>query len=121
MAIRRAAEKYGVPCSTLHDHVSGRVQFGAKSGLRRYLNSSKELELVNFLSGMSSLGYSRTVKQVIEIVQSVVIFDKKSLKPEMSIGEVPGTMYRLSGNGWIDSEIFESWFTSHFLAYAFPT
>ena len=77
MAIRRAAEEYGVPCSTLHDHVSGRVQFGAKSEPRRYLNSSKELDLVNFLSGMSSLGYSHTVKQVIEIVQSVV--DKKGL------------------------------------------
>ena len=77
MAIRRAAEGYRVPRSTLHDHVSGRVQFEAKSGPKRYLNNSKELELVNFLSGVSSLGYSHTVKQVIEIVQSFV--DKKGL------------------------------------------
>ena len=75
VAIRRAAEEYGVPHSTLHDHVSGRIQFGAKSGPKRYLNSSKEFKLFNFLSGMSSLGYSHTVKEVIEIVQSVV--DKK--------------------------------------------
>ena len=82
MAIRRAAEDYGIPRSTLHDHVSGRVQFGAKSGPRRYLNSTEELELINFLSGVSSLGYSHTVKQVIEIVQSVV--DKKGFDVTVS-------------------------------------
>ena len=52
---------------------------------------------------------------------AIPIFDRKSLKPEMSISEVQGTMYGLSGSGWIDSEIFKSWFTSHFLAYAPPT
>ena len=46
------------------------------------MNSSEELKLINFLSGMSSLGYSRTVKQVIEIVQSFV--DKKGLDVTVS-------------------------------------
>ena len=27
-------------------------------------------------------------------------------------------MYGLSDSGWVDSEIFESWFTNHFLVYA---
>lgn len=40
----------------------------------------------------------------------MVIFDRKTLKPKMTLGEVPGTMYRLSSSGWIDSELFEQWF-----------
>ena len=51
----------------------------------------------------------------------LVIYDKKTLKPELTVGEVPGTMYGLSNKGWIDTELFESWFTNHFLAYAPPS
>ncbi len=47
-----------------------------------------------------------------------VIFDKKTLKAELSIGEVPNTLYGLSENGWIDSELFHLWFENHFLVYA---
>lgn len=50
----------------------------------------------------------------------MVIFDWKSLKPDMALGEVPGTMYGLSGSGWMDAELFESWFDHHFLAHAPP-
>ena len=38
----------------------------------------------------------------------------------MTQGEVPGTMYVLSDNGWVDSEIFDLWFLHHFLMYAPP-
>jgi hypothetical protein len=242
MSIRRAAEEYAIPKSTIYDHFSGRVLFGSKSGPKPYLTTTEEHELVNFLSGMSSVGYSRTVKEVIEIVQAVVdekklgvtvssswwksfksrhkhlvlrapeslthsriqgvseelienyfdllettleeaellerpcqlfnldesgfplsikptkvisekgykhpssitsqertqitvlgccsaggyaipplvIFDRKVLKPELAIGEVPGTMYGLTQNGWINREVFESWFSNHFLVYAPP-
>ena len=41
--------------------------------------------------------------------------------PEITIGEVPGMMYGLSANGWMDTELFELWFKHHFLAYAPPT
>jgi len=54
-------------------------------------------------------------------VPPMVIFDQKSLKPEMTIGEVPGMMYGLSANGWMDTELFELWFKHHFLAYVPPT
>ena len=47
--MRRAAEEYQVPHSTLHDRVSGKVQFGAKSGPRRDLNDQEESEPVNFV------------------------------------------------------------------------
>ena len=42
------------------------------------------------------------------------------LKPEMSIEEVPGTVYGLSSSGWIDSDLFDLWFREHFLLYAPP-
>ena len=40
------------------------------------------------------------------------------MKQDLTIGEVPGTMYGMSVSGWIDSELFDGWFQGHFLAYA---
>jgi hypothetical protein len=47
-----------------------------------------------------------------------VIFDRQSLNPQMIKGEVPGSIYGLSSNGWITQELFCDWFSKHFLAYA---
>ena len=33
-------------------------------------------------------------------------------------GEVPGTTYGLSSNGWIDMDLFKGWFETHFLRHA---
>ena len=51
------------------------------------------------------------------VIPPLVVFDRKMLKPEMTIGEVPGTMYGLSSNGWKDEELFELWFKNHFLTH----
>ena len=51
----------------------------------------------------------------------MVVFDRKTLKPEMAFGEVPATVYGLSKKGWMDSELFHLWFTQHFLVHAPPT
>ncbi len=53
--IRRAAEEFGVPRSTLYDRVCGRVMFGARSGPTRYLNDQEEKELCFFLPGVPGL------------------------------------------------------------------
>ena len=50
-----------------------------------------------------------------------VIYDRKTLNPEYTIGEVPGTIYGLSQNGWMDKELFSDWFFHHFLPYAPPS
>lgn len=55
-----------------------------------------------------------------QFLQLMVIFDRKALKPDMTVGEVPGTFYGLSESGWMDSELFEEWFKHHFLRYAPP-
>ena len=238
-SIRRAALDYHVPKSSLGDRVSGRTVPGTKSGPPPYLNAMEEGELVQFLSRCASIGYGKSRKEVLPLVQSVldskgvqktvtngwwesfcrrhpnlslrsaaplslvraqasdpemvnryfdllertleeneltdhpgqifnmdesgmpldpkapkvvaergssvttvgsgnksqvtivgccsatglcmppmVIWDRKTLAPELTIGEVPGTIYGLSGNGWMDMELFHMWFCNHFLRYA---
>ncbi len=40
-------------------------------------------------------------------IPPLVIFDRETLKPEMTVGEVPGTMYGLSSSGWIHTELWK--------------
>lgn len=81
-SVRQAAEEYNIPRSTLHDYISGKVVLGSKSGPKSYLTSSEEEELMTFLVGMSSVGYSHTVQQVIDIVQNVV--NKKGMEVKVT-------------------------------------
>ena len=50
LSLGHAAEMYSVPKSTLYDHVSGKVEFGARSGPDPYLSVEEEEELQVFLS-----------------------------------------------------------------------
>ena len=54
------------------------------------------------------------------VIPPMVILDRKTLNPLMAEGEVPGTIYGLSKNGWIDTDLFLLWFKVHFLAYVPP-
>ena len=67
-----AAEEYQVPRATLHDRVSGKVQFGACSGPPKYLTNDEESELADFLRNCARIGDARTRLQVLAIVQQVV-------------------------------------------------
>ena len=62
MGVRRAHQEFGVPKSTLHDRISGKVQEGAVSGPQAYL--TKEDSLVHFLVECAQFGFPRTRKQV---------------------------------------------------------
>lgn len=62
----RAEIEYGVPKSTIHDHVSGRALCGAN----RYLSDKEEVDLVNFLLKCCRIGFARSRKQIISLVQS---------------------------------------------------
>ena len=237
-SVRRAAEIYNVPRSTLHDRVSGKIRIDSKPGKKPYLSVEEEEELVSFFLKCAKIGYSHTRREALAIVQRIleskgihpvgdgwwkrfcdrhpqltlrvamplskaralatdhdvisryynvledtliannlfndphciynydetgfplnlkplkvleavgtkhpyhitgdtksqitvlactnaagstippfVIFDRKSLNPQMIKGEVPGSIYGLSSNGWITQELFCDWFTRHFLAY----
>ena len=50
-------------------------------------------------------------------LRPMVIWDHKTLAPELAVGEVSGTIYGLSSKGWIDCELFDVWFNNHFLRY----
>ena len=238
-SIRHAALQCGVPKSSLGDRISGRVQTDAICGPPKYLSTEEEKELVMFLTRCASIGYAKTRKEVLGLVQRVldsqgvpktvtngwwesfrrrhpnltlrttvplslsrakasdpemlsryfdlleqtlrengligkpgqifnmdesgmpldakapkvvaqkggsvsvlgsgdktqitvvacisaagfcvppmVIWDRKTLAPELTLGEIPGTIYGLSSNGWMDQQLFDIWFSNHFLRYA---
>ena len=50
----------------------------------------------------------------------MVIWDRKTLHPDMTRDEVPGTFYGLTSNGWMDMDLLENWLSLHFLRYAPP-
>ena len=58
--------------------MSGHISSVAKIGPPRYLNDQEENELVNFLIGCSKIGFAKSRKGVLAIVQSLV--DKKQGK-----------------------------------------
>ena len=52
-----------------------------------------------------------------QIIPPMVLFQGEKLNHTFTTGEVPGTMYGM-GSGWVDTELFEAWFTDQFLVYA---
>ena len=71
-SIRRAAEIFSIPKSTLHDRLTGKVLFGARSGPDPYLTCEEEEELASFLIRAAKIGYPHTKKQVLALVQQMV-------------------------------------------------
>ena len=63
---------------------------------------------ISILACSSAAGYA---------LPPYVVFDRKTLNQELTCGEVPGTVYGLSSNGWMDTELFKHWFMDHFLKY----
>jgi len=53
-----------------------------------------------------------------QTIPPMVVFSGKRFNHELSIGEVPGTLYGMSDSGWMDSELFSNWFSSQFLKHA---
>ena len=70
-SIRRAADSFNVPKSTLADRVSGRVANHTLSGPRKILNDEQEEVLANFLIGCASIGYAKSRSEVMSIVNQI--------------------------------------------------
>ena len=47
-----------------------------------------------------------------------IVWPRKTMTPELAIGEVPSTIYGLAQRGWMTQHLFERWFKRHFLRYA---
>ena len=72
MSVRKAAEEHGVPRSTLHDRVTGKVAPNARSGAKRYLSDEEEAALVDFLIGCASVDCAKSCKDVMALIQQIV-------------------------------------------------
>ena len=57
MSVSRAAKTHGVPRTTLHDRINGRVAHGIKSGPPPYLSPNKEKEFSIFIEQTAKVGY----------------------------------------------------------------
>ena len=71
MGIRRVAEEYGVPKSTLSNHLKGKYTQCAKS-VRRLLSDKEDVGLAAFLIGCGTVGYAKPRKEVLTIVQQIL-------------------------------------------------
>jgi len=73
----QAANKHGLPKSTLRDQITGKVKHGDKPGPKPLLTTAEENEFANFLVEVSQAGYGKTRKEVRQIAGSVAV-DKGS-------------------------------------------
>ena len=53
-------------------------------------------------------------------IPPMIVWDRRTLHPDMSSGEVPGTLHGMTYSGWMDQDLFETWLCSHFLRYVPP-
>ena len=90
------------------DHTSSSV-VGVRGQKHPRTITSGNKKQVTVLACASAGGY---------VLLQSFIFSQKQLRPELTVGEVPGTMYGLSDNGWTNWEIFNNWYTHHFLVHA---
>ena len=71
-SLRRAAEMFNIPRSTLHDRVSGRIAIDSKAGRKPYLSVEEEEELVYFFLKCAKIGYASTQSEALALVQRIV-------------------------------------------------
>ena len=76
---------------------------------RPFSISSATKKQITVMACTSAAGYA---------LPPFVVFDRKTLNVGWTVGEVPGTSYGLSDNGWMNGELFMGWFIDHFLKLA---
>ena len=70
----------------MKDRISGRVIHGSTSGAKPYLSREEEEELVDFLVTCSKLGYGKTRREVLLLVEAAVKKKGRSLDKPVSNG-----------------------------------
>ena len=61
VCVYKVSRDYGVPRSTLHDRVSGKVVHGVNPGPKPYLSRGEEKELGSYLKHCAKVGYGKTI------------------------------------------------------------
>jgi len=72
ISANKVAVIHRVPCSTLKDQLSGRVFHGQNPGPDPYLSVDEEKELATHLIDAANIGYGKTRKYILGIVQRYV-------------------------------------------------
>jgi hypothetical protein len=76
-SLRYASEKYGIPKSTIGDHLGGRVK-GSKRGQSTVLTEEEEEKIANWAMEMSKMGHVPTREQITEMVKVFLDEDGRS-------------------------------------------
>jgi hypothetical protein len=72
LTYRGAEAKYGIPRSTLSDHVLGKVELGKKPGPPPVLTPEEEKYLIQWTIDMYEIGYGQMRRQVTEMVKKIL-------------------------------------------------
>ena len=87
ISINKAADKYGIPRTTLKDKLAGRTPLISTQGPNPYLTKEEEGEIVTWAVHMSRIGYGRTKEQIFDIVQTLLT---KHPRPNPFVNNRPG-------------------------------
>ena len=81
------------------------------TAMRQACLSPTQLKVVNGVGAKNPCYLSGNSKGQVTVLACscdngyvILPFDRKTLSPELTKGEIPGTLYGLSANGWIDME-----------------
>ena len=85
-SIKRAAEEYGIPRTTLQDQVLGNVEHGKKPGQQPYLNVEEEKDLAKFVEVVADIGFGKTRKQIKSMVEKTACEKNLLRKNKISDG-----------------------------------
>ncbi len=77
--LAKEAQLYGMPRTTLSDHVHGTILPGATTGAPTLLSISEEQDLVEFLLRSAAIGYAKTKQEVLDIVSRIAAFKEALL------------------------------------------
>ena len=68
-SIKRAAEEYRVPKTTLQDQVLGNDEHGKKPGQQLHLNVEEEKNLDKCVEVVDDIGFNKIIKQIKAMVE----------------------------------------------------
>ena len=74
-----AAKLYGIPKSTLHDRISGKVIHGQKPGPKRYFTPAEENDMADLLVDVAKADYGKKITQA-QNIAGMAAYDKGRVK-----------------------------------------
>jgi len=128
LSLRTAADRFGVPKSTLNNYLHGKSEIGTKPGPSSILSRDEEAKLVQYAIHMTEIGYGRTKQQLQYLVKQII---EKDGRPNPFSGNLPGKKWwqlfkqrhpeislrkpehlQLARAKCCTSDVIQSWFTT---------